>query len=837
MPTGIALAIGVLLELASPQPGARAGAAMPGTMSIPVTLADLAAAAGVSRVDPTTLPIDIVRIAFSSPEQSADGSVRRRAAIARALDAAGESGDRMPLPLSPRIWREHVLRADVPDARLAATILGRRATALLYHGLLALDAETLAWIEANPAVLDAFLKNPAAAAVYARSIHIRNGAVVTPGDEAAGIWTAIIGADPANPASFIPKLLASRYGLAAAFYDAVAHLDAARQRFLLGAPATPQRRERALKLFETASRERWPWRLDDYPFLRPDVDAALLFRQVTFDDRGIPTGPSSRRLWARVFGDADRTDGAIDAEWLAAKLLLKRAQGVARLRLDTFLFAQRALASDTAADPAALLAALRDFHRYPVLMLTLETNGVRTAATYAAAGRAAAALGRDDEAIGVFQGGLAVVDRARLSGMLGAEDARTLIASLTDAAVSRSAREALLSWLKDDLLTALRRSRAASNAHDDGAEALVLNALAGTDPIERTPVEWEGQQYLVGLGASELRRLTQIRRAQQEVTLDEALASATSRDLSTLAYSLTALVYATAFGEPDSPAATGGAVWRRHRFGGPTRDVMDSPLAWRLATETFGSDGWHLSGSLLKLDLALAPLALRRLDPTEMPAGSALSTMDRHTLAMTVALIDPYAIVDEARDAVAAALVRGRERVAGLATRPETVDAIADAAALSEWRRAGLRWLLARDPARVTEAFTLLELFRLGGGTPAPGWGAASKALDGCFCLRLSHGAAWEEYAGRPSSGLLATQLADVMLRTAEALSARRLPALLMRDVAAFAMQDAIDAARPAYFEDWLSVAFAARDLSDVRFDDYVAALTAAGPLIPVPKK
>jgi hypothetical protein len=77
----------------------------------------------------------------------------------------------------------------------------------------------------------------------------------------------------------------------------------------------------------------------------------------------------------------------------------------------------------------------------------------------------------------------------------------------------------------------------------------------------------------------------------------------------------------------------------------------------------------------------------------------------------------------------------------------------------------------------------------------------------------------------------------DVMLRTAQALSARRLPAVLTRDVMAFAMQDTMDAARPGYFDDWLSIAFAARDLSDDRFDDYVAALTAAGPLIPVPKK
>lgn len=834
MRRGIGAAVGVLLLLVSAAPRAQPDGTS-GSMSIPVSVADLAAAAGLRRADPTTVTIDIIRLAFSSPDDG-EGSAVRRAAIARALETGGESGDRVPLPLSADLWRERVLRADVPDARLASAILSRRATALLYHGLLALDPETLAWIEANPAVLDALLKHPGAAAVYTRSIHVRNGAVVTPGEETASIWAAIVGADPANPASFIPKLIAARDGVVAAFYDAVAHLDAPHQRFLLGAPGQPQRRERAQRLFESVTREPVPWRLDDYPFVRPEVDAALLFRQVALDDRGNLVGPASRRLWARVFGEGERTDGTVDAEWLAANML-RRASSVARRRLDTFLFAQRALASDSAADPAMLAAALTDFHRYPVLMLTLETSGVRTAAAYAAAGRAAAALGNDEDAIAVFQGGLAVVDRARSSGTLEAGEARTLIGSLNDAAVSRSARKALLSWWNDKLLAALRRSSEAPKGRGDNVEALVMSALAGPDPVERTTVEWEGQQYFLGLGASELRRLTQIRQAQHEAPLDDALASATSRNMSTLANSLTALMYATAFGEPDSAAATSGPVWRRHRFGNSTRDVIDSPVAWRVATEIFAADGWHLAGSLLKLDVALAHLGLRRLDPTEMPAVSALSTMDRRTLAMSVALIEPRALTDQARDAAAAALARGRERVTGLAARPDTLDAIADAAALSEWRRSGLRWLLARDPGRVADAFTLLELYRLGGGTAAPGWGAASKALDGCFCLRLSPGTPWEEYSGRPSSGLLATQLADVMLRTAQALSARRLPALLMRDVAAFAMQDAMDAARPGYFAEWLSVAFAARDLSDDRFDDYVAALTAAGPLIPVPKK
>jgi hypothetical protein len=74
------------------------------------------------------------------------------------------------------------------------------------------------------------------------------------------------------------------------------------------------------------------------------------------------------------------------------------------------------------------------------------------------------------------------------------------------------------------------------------------------------------------------------------------------------------------------------------------------------------------------------------------------------------------------------------------------------------------------------------------------------------------------------------------MLRTAEALSTRRLPAVLARDVVAFAMQEVLDRARPMYFDDLLPIAFVARDLRDEQFDDYVAALTVAGPLVPVAK-
>ena len=717
-----------------------------------MSLADLAAAGGLHRDDPSTLPIDIIRLSYASPDWRSDETGRRRTAIKTALETAGDSGARIPLPLSPRLWRERVLRSNVADDRLASAIFGQRPAALIYHGLLALDAETVAWIEGNPAVLDAFRKYPGATAVYARSIHVRSGAVVTPGENAKDIWRAIVGADPASPAAFIPRLLGSRYGAVAMFYDLVSHLDATRQRFVLGSPADPKRAESAMRVFDAVARAPMTWRLDDYPFTRADVDAALLFRQVLLDNRGIPFGPSKDTL-AQVFGEPEDGSGPVDAAWLAANVL-KAGPAAARRRLDTLLFAQRALASDSYLSASAMVPVLRDFSRYPALMLTLEASGVRGASTYSAAVRVAAGLAGDDEATAVFQAGLTIVDRARVAGTLRADQAGVLVSSLVRAAGPSPARLGLLDWLKGDLLTALRRASAATGADSADVEALVLGALAGPAPSAPPAVEWEAERYSVDLAQPELRRLTVLRKRQQESPLGEALAAASVRNMSALSQSLTALVYALALGEPDSPAANGGAVWRRHLLRGNT-DTSDGLSAWRLATEVFAGDGWHLRGSLLRLDLALAHLALRRIDPTHVPAPFSISTLDQRSLARTIALIEPRTIADGARDAVAGAIARGRGRVADLVSHPDALDRIGLDAPLSEWRVAGIRWLLANDAARVPNAFTTLELFRLGGGTPAPGWGGAGDALTGCYCLNFPAHMSWEEYTGRGSSGQL----------------------------------------------------------------------------------
>ena len=828
----MSVVLGALLQnspVTSAPSTSRAEHAAIGSMPLSAPVADLAAAAGVQRVDPSTLPLDIVRIAFSSPEGQDEARVR--AAIAQVLQREGAPAGRLPLPLSPKTWSTQIFRTSIADGRLASKIFGTRAAALLYYGLMGVDPATLGWIESNPAVLDTLYRHPGVTAVYARSLRVRQDRIVTPGDAADDVWAAVVGAPPRTPAAFIAKLWTARSGRLAGLYDAVAHLDPAHQALAIGRAADTGRVTRARDLFDALTALDPQWRLADHPFRRPDVDAAVLLRtvRVTADGRLAP--PASRDVWSRVFGGvAER--GPLDAAWLARRIL-EAGDSVARQRLDVFLFAQRVFGATVPADEDALAEALTAFGRYPALLLTLEGHGL-DARAFAAASRSAAAL-QSRDAIVVFQSGLAIVDRARRSGTLDAVRSRGVIASLLDAARPSDAAEGLLSWVRDGLLVTLRQSVPGGDAHD--ADALVIAAMAGPSSPSEPTVEWEAQRFRADLASPERSRLTALRQIQEEPSIEKALAASTARDLGPLAHSMAALVYADALGEPDGQPAIAGAVWRRHRFEGVQGGDLGRPVAWRMATEVFAPEGWHLAGSLLRLDLALAHLALRRLDSSEMPTPGALPANSRRTLALSVALIDPRALVDADRDAIASALARGRRRAAAVATDPSAIDDVAAEAGLSEWRANAARWALAANVSTdLAPALTLLELFRLGGGKDSRAWGTAAVPTDGCLCLAFPSRLAWEDLAGRPGTGQIATQLADVMLRAADALAVRRLPALLARDLAAFAMQDAMDRARPAYFDDWLPLAYAARDLTDAQFDDYIAALTVAGPLVPVPK-
>lgn len=96
--------------------------------------------------------------------------------------------------------------------------------------------------------------------------------------------------------------------------------------------------------------------------------------------------------------------------------------------------------------------------------------------------------------------------------------------------------------------------------------------------------------------------------------------------------------------------------------------------------------------------------------------------------------------------------------------------------------------------------------------------------------------AAWEEFAGRPMNGQLATRVPDLVLRVALELSQRQLPALLAPGVVTVATNDLLYEAQPAYHDDWLAIVRYVLDLPAERFSDYISSLTAGGPMRPAGK-
>jgi hypothetical protein len=196
--------------------------------------------------------------------------------------------------------------------------------------------------------------------------------------------------------------------------------------------------------------------------------------------------------------------------------------------------------------------------------------------------------------------------------------------------------------------------------------------------------------------------------------------------------------------------------------------------------------------------------------------------------------VNPFDVSDASRDRIVAILARGRDRAAALARDAASARAAARAAGLSEWREEALVWRLAHDAADVEQSFSLVERLWLGEPDTASlakldAWGISLAGVTGQLATRVPRARAWEESAGHWGGGLLAGQMADLNLRSAQ------LPAELVRGVLSVAVQDLIDRAAVASPDDWPALVAFVRDLPRSRFEDYVAALTVEGPLRPTP--
>jgi hypothetical protein len=888
---------GVLLALVA----APAGAEVRSTVPLAGGAAALAEASGLHRSPgPARVLLEVTRAIYDAPLGDAPGVDARRARVLLYLGtpAAGQV-DEVPLPLTPAIWR-NILGRPVPETRLALDILADRSSALLYTGLYSLDDETLAWFAANPQTLASIQHDHAAIfAAFGRSIRIRNGKVQAPGGGAYdAVWERLVGGPLARPAEFVPRLLSRGRGRMAFFYDAMAHVDGPRLKFALaGNPENLY--ENFARPEEEWRPSRRPYNrtaVDGallFSALHVD-DAGRLIGPLWSE---LWEDVLSRGCAARGRGTDGNRDGEIarsapiDAAWLASRVVAPGV-GRARERLRLVLFAQRVFPAPPASSASQIRDALCGVARAPALMLSLERMGARDPALYARAATLAErfpgqAHGSEHRPrLVAFQAAIALLAYARQNRTISAEAAAALVNDAFSAAEASLKSDAgpMLDWIDRSLIPAFAKATGMTLGSEP-VERIVLAAASGVRrDAAGPPVDWEGMAYRVDPASARLGDAERVRDRQGSASFDVALAAhrltsgrgvdgdkatlaalkdaasnGPDRDgdtdgvpLNTLATSptragsqliaadtLASLLYALSVGPSTSAAARAANVARRHALRSAAAGVgpTAADTAWDLPSEEFGPGGWMVRGSLIALDIGLARLALRRQLDTGLPPPPEVSDNDRRTLAETVRLMSSSDLTDADRDALAAALVRGRARARTLLSEPGGMITLAAEAHMGEFRAQAIAWIATRDPAAAFEELWLSDFVTLGKpGIPADrldGWGTAALPLEGGLAVRYPAGGDACLLAGRPAIGMTAMTVPDVALRVVEVLTELKLPAALAPDMMAYATQQMIDNATTIHADDRDALASAARRLSADEMVDVVAALTASGPLVP----
>jgi hypothetical protein len=310
-----------------------------------------------------------------------------------------------------------------------------------------------------------------------------------------------------------------------------------------------------------------------------------------------------------------------------------------------------------------------------------------------------------------------------------------------------------------------------------------------------------------------------------------------------LARILPALAYACSIGDPEGTALMAGDPSVRHDWGLLELDEkVRVRAAWMIPTETReGSGRWHVTGSLLALDIGLGEQALRRLSAETLPDVPTMTDNDRQAFTEAVVLANTFDYRDADMAVIADAIRRGRARVAVLASVPTDLPEVAAAAALDEMRDQAVAWALVHERDEVPGFFSLGDLLRLGQASAGSvqaldAWGTSGLSFDGRLCLRFPVFQPWSTLSGRRGKGIMPTLVPDLALLVAEALSDQRLPAALTRSVLAVATLDYLDRLRLAFEDDWMAMVANVQRTNSKRMDDYLASVMTGGLLVPLAK-
>ena len=308
-----------------------------------------------------------------------------------------------------------------------------------------------------------------------------------------------------------------------------------------------------------------------------------------------------------------------------------------------------------------------------------------------------------------------------------------------------------------------------------------------------------------------------------------------------LARTLVALAYTPSLWSEEGSELLAGDPSVRHDFGladPPGEQRTRNP--WQVAQEGHeGTGRWHMTGSLLALDVGLSRQALRRISTDTLPPPPVIKANDRAALAEAVVLANVHDYDAATLTSLVDALRGGRARVAALAAAPADLDAVARAARLDPLRRQLVAWSLGRDREHVKSFFSAGDLWSLGqeGALPAASrgaWGTSGWSFEGCLCLEYPPFQLWSSLTGRYGKALIVSLVPDTTLLVAEAVEEHGLPAELTLSVLAAASQDVIDSLRPAHDDDWMGMVAQVQAMLPARVDDYVAAAMTGGVLVPV---
>jgi hypothetical protein len=341
---------------------------------------------------------------------------------------------------------------------------------------------------------------------------------------------------------------------------------------------------------------------------------------------------------------------------------------------------------------------------------------------------------------------------------------------------------------------------------------------------------------VIGRATNDLSKISKPKDVKKAASVAEPLGRLVD---SLLADAMRSLVYALDLGDPDTTMIAGIDPSARHDFGFALQTSKEARTlkAWAEPKRVIAAGTpWHVQGSLLNLDVALAPMALRQVTRPAAGKPPALTDNERDTYASTAALMNAFALHDEERDLIADAIDQGRRRLQALFGQwsPEAVDVLREEAGVDGWRRQAVQWSIGHqgDPLSFFSLAELLQLGRVPAQASLNGWGTVARHVDSCICTRLDQPIQAFQMAGRPQLGLVATQMPDLNLRVAVLLHELALPAGLARDVLLAATQDFIDETSPTDPDDWLTLVRSAQALKRERLEDYVAALAASGPLV-----